>query len=93
MAAAEQDTFHPQDVPQFAYRYTVPGIFVQDDLDLTRWLAISASGRLDDHSQYGRFFSPRPSAPVRSGRRNGRLSVGTGFFAPTPLTEPPACHD
>ena len=86
-AAAEQDTFHTQDVPQFAYRYTVPGVFAQDDLDLTRWLAISASGRLDDHSQYGTFFSPRLSALVRSGRWNSRLSVGTGFFAPTPLTE------
>ena len=86
-AAAEQDTFQPQDVPQFAYRYTVPGVFAQDDLDLTRWLAISASGRLDDHSQYGTFFSPGLSALVRSGRWNSRLSVGTGFFASTPLTE------
>jgi outer membrane receptor for ferrienterochelin and colicins len=86
-AAAEQDTFQPQDVPQFAYRYTVPGVFAQDDLDLTRWLAISASGRLDDHSQDGTFFNPRLSALVRSGRWNSRLSVGTGLFAPTPLTE------
>jgi iron complex outermembrane receptor protein len=74
-------------VPQSAYQYTVPGVFAQDDLDLTRWLAISASGRLDGHSQYGTFFSPRLSALVRSGRWNSRLSVGTGFFAPTPLTE------
>ena len=45
------------------------------------------AARLDDHSQYGTFFSPRLSALVRSGRWNSRLSVGTGFFAPTPLTE------
>jgi iron complex outermembrane receptor protein len=50
-------------------------------------LSLSGSGRLDHHSEYGTFFSPRAAALVRAGRWNSRLSIGTGFFAPTPLTE------
>ena len=52
-----------------------------------RHLSLSASGRVDVHSEYGTFFSPRVSALARAGRWTSRLSVGTGFFGPTPLTE------
>ncbi|HMD37090.1 MAG TPA: TonB-dependent receptor [Vicinamibacterales bacterium] len=86
-AAIEYDNFSPIDTPQFAYTYTTPGVFVQDDADLASWLAISASARIDHQSTYGTFFSPRISALFRSGRWNSRVSYGTGFFAPTPLTE------
>jgi iron complex outermembrane receptor protein len=49
---------------------------------------MSASGRFDAHSEFGAFLSPRLSALIRRGRRwTGRASLGTGFFAPTPLTE------
>jgi iron complex outermembrane receptor protein len=65
----------------------VPGLFVQYDVDVTRVVSLSSSGRLDVHSEYGTFFSPRASALVRSGRWTSRASIGTGFFAPTPLTE------
>jgi outer membrane receptor for ferrienterochelin and colicins len=85
--AFERDAFSPQDVPRFAYTYSVPGVFVQDDVDLTKWLSVSASGRVDAHSEFGAFFSPRVSALVRSGAWSSRVSVGRGFFAPTPLTE------
>ena len=85
--ALERDAFNPQDVPRFAYTYTVPGVFAQDDVDVTKWLSVSASGRLDVHSEFGRFFSPRVSALMRSGEWSSRVSVGRGFFAPTPLTE------
>jgi iron complex outermembrane receptor protein len=51
------------------------------------WLSLSSSGRVDVHSEYGTFFSPRVSALARSGRWSSRLSVGTGFVAATPLTE------
>jgi outer membrane receptor for ferrienterochelin and colicins len=85
--ALEREAYHPRDLPQFAYTFTVPGVFVQDDVDLTRWLSLSASGRLDNHSEYGTFFSPRVSALVRAGAWTSRLSVGTGFFGPSPLTE------
>jgi iron complex outermembrane receptor protein len=87
-AAFERDVFQPDNLPRFAYRHNVPAVFAQDDIDLRKWLSVSASGRLDDHSQFGAFFSPRVSALFRSGQRwTSRVSVGTGFFAPTPLTE------
>ncbi len=86
-AAIEHDAFRPRDVPQFAYSFTVPGVFVQDDIEVRKWLSFSASGRLDHHSEYGTFFSPRLAALVRSGAWNSRLSVGTGFFGPSALTE------
>ena len=85
--AIERDRFQPIDTPRFAYSYTTPGVFVQDDVDLARWLAVSASARLDRHSEFGTFFSPRISALVRRGQWSSRLSVGRGFFAPTPITE------
>src|SRR5262249_51447403 len=62
-------------------------IFAQDDISIASWLSISASGRVDFQSQYGTFFSPRISALVRRAGWTSRLSVGQGFFAPTPLTE------
>jgi iron complex outermembrane receptor protein len=86
-AAFERDAYRPRDVPRFAYTHTVPAVFGQADLDASPALSISSSGRLDVHSQYGAVFSPRVSALVRAGRWTSRLSMGTGFFAATPLTE------
>ena len=86
-AAVEHDAYQPADVPRFGYAFTTPGLFVQDDVDVRPWLALSMSGRLDRHSAYGWFFSPRVSALLRSGGWSTRLSAGTGFFGPTPLTE------
>jgi iron complex outermembrane receptor protein len=85
--AVERDAYRPRDVPRFAYTFTVPGVFVQNDLDVTRWLSLSASGRLDHHSEYGTFFSPRFSTLLRAGAWTSRLSLGTGFFGPSPLSE------
>ena len=85
--AAEREVYLPRDVPQFTYRYTTPGVFVQDDIEIARWLSVSASARADFQSQYGTFFSPRISALVRWHGWTSRLSAGQGFFAPTPLTE------
>lgn len=86
-AALERDAYTPLDVPRFAYTFNVPGLFAQDDVNLTSWLSVSASARLDHHNEYGTFFSPRVAALIRSGEWTSRLSVGRGFFAPTPLTE------
>jgi iron complex outermembrane receptor protein len=85
--AIERDRFRPIDLPSLGYAFNVPGVFVQDDLDVARWLAISASARVDQHSEFGAFVSPRISGLVRRGAWSSRLSFGTGFFAPTPLTE------
>ncbi len=85
--ADQRDSYHPRDVPQFAYTYTVPGLFAQDDFTAASWLTVSASARLDFHNRYGVFFSPRLSALLHRGAWKSRLSAGQGFFAPTPLTE------
>jgi iron complex outermembrane receptor protein len=85
--AVERDAYRPRDVPEFRYTYTTPGVFLQDDFEVSRWLSVSASGRLDRHSAFGTFFSPRISALGRSGSWTARLSLGTGFFGSSPLTE------
>jgi iron complex outermembrane receptor protein len=85
--AVEDDRYRPIDLPQFAYAFTTPAVFVQDDVDVRPWLTISASARLDRHSAYGWFLSPRGSALLRGAGWTARMSAGTGFFGPTPLTE------
>ena len=86
-AAVERDAYQPQDLPQFAHGHTVPGLFAQDDIDVAKWLSLSVSGRVDAHSRYGTFVSPRVSALMRAGTWSSRVSLGSGFFAPTALTE------
>lgn len=86
-AAYERDAFTPRDVPRFAYTYDVPGVFAHVDVQASDWLAVSAGGRVDRHSEYGTFVSPRIAALLRQGAWTSRASVGRGFFAATPLTE------
>lgn len=86
-AAFESDRHRPTDVPQFAYQYSIPGAFVQDDIDVTPWLGVSAGARLDVHERYGTFLSPRVAATARHGEWQSRVSFARGFFGPTPLTE------
>jgi outer membrane receptor for ferrienterochelin and colicins len=85
--AIEHDSYSPRDLPQFAYAFTVPGVFVQDDMDLGSILSVSASARVDHHSRYGTFVSPRVSALLRLNQWTARVSAGSGFFGPTFLTE------
>jgi outer membrane receptor for ferrienterochelin and colicins len=85
--AIEHGRYAPSDVPRFAYSFTTPGVFAQDDIDVRPWLSVSLSARADFHDEYGAFFSPRVSALGRSGRWITRVSVGRGFFPATPLTE------
>ncbi len=87
-AAVQGDTYTSLDVPRFDFTYVVPGVFAQDEFDLTRWFTVSASGRIDAHSEHGTFVSPRVSALLRSGARwTARISGGRGYFAPTPFTD------
>jgi outer membrane receptor for ferrienterochelin and colicins len=86
-AAFERESFDPLEVERFAYFHRVPGFFAQDDMRWTDWLTVSASARVDLHSTYGTFFSPRVSALVHREGWTSRVSVGRGFFASTPLTE------
>jgi len=86
-AAIEHEGYRPTDVPQFEFGHWIPGVFGQVDMELRPWVSISGSARLDHHNEYGTFVSPRLSALFRSGRWTSRMSVGTGFFGPSPLTE------
>jgi len=85
--AFERARLSPRARPDLAHVYDVPGLFAQDDLDIRRWLTLSASGRVDAHGVFGTFVSPRISALIRGGAWNSRLSFGQGFFAPSALTE------
>ena len=85
--AVERDAYVPRDLPVFGYTFTIPGVFAQDDFEIAKWLSVSASGRMDHHSEYGTFFSPRLSGLLRAGGWTARLSAGTGFFGPAFLTE------
>jgi iron complex outermembrane receptor protein len=85
--AVERDAFDARDVPQFSYAFTTPGVFAQDDVDVTPWLTLSGSARLDHNTTYGTFFSPRGSVLLKTAGWVTRLSAGTGFSPATPLTE------
>ena len=87
-AAVEWDQYYNNDVLlKFDHKFIIPGVFAQDDFVVTPWLSVSGSARLDHHTEYGTFVSPRASALVRSGGWNARASFGTGFFGPSALTE------
>jgi outer membrane receptor for ferrienterochelin and colicins len=86
--ALQQERYANRELPVFNYNFTTPGIFVQDEIDFLSRFTLGLSGRLDHHSRYGTFASPRVSLlfkPAADWRT--RLSVGTGFFAPTPFIE------
>jgi iron complex outermembrane receptor protein len=85
--AFERSTLDARNEPTFSYNYNVPGVFMQDDIDVQRWLTLSLSGRVDAHNRYGTIVSPRVSALVRRGPWTSRASIGSGFFAPSALTE------
>jgi iron complex outermembrane receptor protein len=86
-AAIERDAYRPRDVPRFAHTFTTPGIFVQDDLQITPWWSASVSARADRHSRYGWFVNPRLSSLLHGGGWTSRVSFGTGFSGPSVLTE------
>jgi iron complex outermembrane receptor protein len=87
-AAIGQDRLQVDDVPGLSYSYTVPSIFAQDEVALSERVILSASGRIDAHSDYGTFFSPRLSAVfLPTDRWTVRASIGTGFSTPTPFVD------
>ena len=85
--AFERSSLDARDQPPLSHEYNVPGVFFQDDIDVQRWLTLSLSGRLDVHSRFGTFVSPRVSALLRAGPWTSRASIGSGFFGPSALTE------
>jgi outer membrane receptor for ferrienterochelin and colicins len=87
-AALQHETYEARDVAGFDFRHTTPAVFVQDEISPSDWITLAVSGRLDAHNEFGSVFNPRLSALLRPGGDwTGRLSIGTGYFAPTPFTE------
>lgn len=87
--AFQHDELATEDVPGIGYAYNVPAVFVQDTYTPVRWLALAASARVDVHSDFGTFLSPRLSALLRTPESpwSLRASVGSGFTAPTPFVD------
>ena len=87
-AALQQERYEADDVTGFDYRFTTPSIFAQNTVTLTSSLSLTASARLDHHSEYGTQLAPRVSALARLGPTwTLRVSGGGGYFAPSPFTE------
>jgi outer membrane receptor for ferrienterochelin and colicins len=85
--AWQRDDFRSAFLPQFDYRYSVPGVFGQLEQELDDRFTLAGSARLDWHSRYGTQFSPRLSLLYRDAGWTVRASGGQGFFAPTPFIE------
>jgi len=87
-AALQRESYEARATPRFEYAHTSPGVFAQDDFTATPWLTVSGSGRVDRHSEFGTFASPRISALLRVNQPTTvRVSVGRGYFSPTPFME------
>jgi iron complex outermembrane receptor protein len=86
-AAIQHDGFRSEQFSSFDYDFRVPALFGQVEGDVAENLALSASARLDWHSEYGTFLSPRLSALYKPGAWTLRASWGRGFFGPTPFVE------
>jgi iron complex outermembrane receptor protein len=85
--AIQHDSYEHESLPAFSFDYTVPALFVQDEIELSNWLTVAGSLRYDHHSRFGGSLSPRVSALGDFGPWVARVSAGAGFFAPTPFTE------
>jgi iron complex outermembrane receptor protein len=89
--AFQSDRYRNDSLPQFDFSYGVAGLFAQDELELGDAITLSGSLRVDRHSDYGTFFSPRVATLWRPDGGESpwsvRVSAGTGFFPPIPVTE------
>ena len=86
--ALQYDRLSSIDAPDAAYNYVIPAAFGQDVYSLSQSVSLAASARLDVHSDYGTFFSPRVSVLFRPRDQwTVRASIGSGFAAPTPLMD------
>jgi outer membrane receptor for ferrienterochelin and colicins len=87
--AFEHDRLSSPDAPDARYSYNTLAALGQDTFSPTQWLSLAASARVDAHSVYGTFFSPRISALIGApdGAWSLRGSVGSGFAVPTPFVD------
>lgn len=82
--AAARDGLRTEPRAVLDHDFTTLSLFAQDTYTPLARLSLGASARLDRHSRYGTFFSPRLSILYRAGGGwNVRASAGAGFLAPT----------
>ena len=87
-AAFQYDDLSVPDVAGVGHVYTAPAVFAQDEFSPAPWVSISASARVDAHSEFGTFVSPRLSALFRLDPAVSlRASLGTGYAPATPLVD------
>jgi hypothetical protein len=85
---AVRDQYSNEQVARFNTVRTTPAVFVQDTFSPTARVFGTANGRCDWSSAYGTICTPRLSLLARMGPGiSGRLALGGGWFAPTPLTD------
>lgn len=85
--AFQMDRFRSARFAALDYSYSAPAIFVQAEREIGAALTLAGSARLDVHSDYGTFLSPRLSLLHKPGPWTIRASIGRGFYAPTPFVE------
>ena len=84
----ERDQFNALDTREWSYRYTTPALYAEDTWTPDHRLGITTGARLDLHSEFGDFVSPRATLVVRpSDTWTAHLSASSGVYAPTPLTD------
>jgi outer membrane receptor for ferrienterochelin and colicins len=86
-AAYQVDTYRSRTFPTFNYTYRVPALFAQLEQKVLPDLTLAGSARWDDHNRYGSHLSPRVSMLFKPGPWTVRVSLGRGFYAPTPFVE------
>jgi outer membrane receptor for ferrienterochelin and colicins len=85
--AAQADAYHNKLNPGFDHDWVTPGLFVTGDRNLGR-VTLSASVRGDLHPETGLELTERLALLVRPASEwSVRVSGGTGFAAPTSMTE------
>jgi iron complex outermembrane receptor protein len=85
--AYQQDTDRNRAFATFDYDFVAPAIFGQVEHEVNEELTLAGSARADFHNEYGTQFSPRLSMLYRRGPWKVRVSLGRGFYAPTPFVE------
>ena len=86
-AAVQADAYHNKLKPAFDHDWWTPGLFVTADREMGP-ITVSASVRGDQHPEEGFMLTERLALLARPAKDwSLRVSVGTGFAAPAPMTE------
>ena len=86
--AIERDQYSALDERRQSYRFTTPALYGEHEWSPQPWISVASNLRLDLHSEYGDFLSPRVSVVARpTNKFTARLSAAAGAYAPTPLTD------